>query len=86
MGWTERMNHEGAAEYQAALESSADAVRDALRAYAKWHAHAWQQSLEEWKSSTDTAPPGGPEWFAGYEAGVLSTIDSVEFFFGEMGP
>lgn len=72
--------------YHAAIETLTDSYAEGIRAFATWVAANWTITEAEWKRDFAEPPPGGPDYFTGYNAGVAAVVDAVEAFLGDFHP
>lgn len=68
------------ADFQQALTDLEDSYRRGIRAFAEWFAKEWQITPEQWGREFAEPAPGGPEWFAGHNAGVEGALVAVDHF------
>lgn len=80
------MTVEPEAEFQQCIIDVEDTLRRAIRAFAEWYAKEWQITAEQWKRDYADPLPGGPEWFAGYNAGVEAITGAADSFLGDYLP
>jgi hypothetical protein len=62
-----------------------EAVKNAVRGFAKWFAEEWPTTREQWEREYADLPPDG-DWFDGHNAGVKGVLLAVDMFLDEVGP
>lgn len=68
--------------YDTAIYDLEEALKTALRAYAKWHTENWNMSKEQADKEFND-PPKSQDYWDGYSAGIESTLASIDFFLDE---
>ena len=74
------------AEFQQALTDLEDVLRRGIKAFAEWYSNEWRLTAEQWAREYADPAPGGPEWFAGYNAGVAAVLMGCNQFLDEFSP
>lgn len=75
-------SHSAAVEFSDCLSNLEQAMRDALKAFAAYHASDAKITREQWSKWFDGEVPS-QEYIDGFNAGVESVLGSVETFLEE---